>query len=304
MRIVLAGSRLTPEPPADEVPLFEALRDRHVDPCWLVWEDAVPPPGCVVVPRATWTYHRALAAYREWLSAARDRGCRFVNSLDTIVWNLDKGYLLGLEARGVPIVPTVRTDIGAVPDLALLFQRIDRGSGLVLKPAVSASGDDTWLAQAPDVRACGRWREAAASRPHLAQPYLPEIAEDGEWSVVIIDGDVVHVVRKRAAAGEFRVQHEHGGSKELVETAEAPPPVLETAVATWDALPETPCYARIDLVRTGDQALLMEAELIDPELYLTMSGGAAGALADAILAVPSTPAGAAGSSSAERAADS
>ncbi len=336
--VALVGCRSQTAPPADERPLLRALAERGAPVDWIVWERTAPAPGSVVVPRATWTYHRSVTRYRAWLAHAEAEGCGFVNPLAAIRWNLDKAYLLELASAGVDVIPTRRFDAGAAPPLHEVLRwaaaaggfedgRSDGGAGrgpgtgnarVVLKPAVSASGDDTWVASQPpgleaavagvdaaaavkgdEAAAEARWADATAARPHLAQPFLREVLDEGEWSVVVIAGAITHVVLKRPLDGEFRVQGERGGSKERIPESDVPRSVALGAIEAWGALPGRPAYARMDGVRVGDRFLLMEAELIDPELYLTMSGGAAAdALADAIVAA------AEGSASAARASAS
>ena len=43
-------------------------------------------------------------------------------------------------------------------------------------------------------------------------------------------------------------------------------------------------YARVDLVGTADAPLVMELELIEPEIFLPMADGSADRLAEAVLA--------------------
>ncbi len=45
----------------------------------------------------------------------------------------------------------------------------------------------------------------------LLQPFVPSIQARGEVTVVMIDGQHTHAVRKIAAEGDFRVQDDHGG---------------------------------------------------------------------------------------------
>jgi glutathione synthase/RimK-type ligase-like ATP-grasp enzyme len=100
----------------------------------------------------------------------------------------------------------------------------------------------------------------------MVQPYLPAIADEGELSFVFIDGALSHALRKRPARGDYRIQSLYGGTEE----AHAPSPEeVSTARAVLAALPApAPLYARIDMVRADDGALLlMEAELIEPYLY-------------------------------------
>ena len=100
----------------------------------------------------------------------------------------------------------------------------------------------------------------------MLQPYLPQIASEGEYSFLFVDGQFSHALCKRPAEGDYRVQSLYGGTEEAVSPDGAD---LAAAQAVVDAIPfETPLYARIDMVRgIGNELLLMEAELIEPYLY-------------------------------------
>jgi len=57
----------------------------------------------------------------------------------------------------------------------------------------------------------------------------------------------------------------------------------QTAESILGLIPETPLYARIDLVRDdSDEFCLMELELIEPALYLRMNENAAGLFAETV----------------------
>lgn len=97
---------------------------------------------------------------------------------------------------------------------------------------------------------------------------------------MVIDGEVTHAVRKRARAGEFRVQDDHGGSVAREPVHRDLARAAERAVA---AAPLTPLYARVDLVETADRPVLMELEAIEPELFFRHHEAAAERLAVALL---------------------
>jgi len=76
-------------------------------------------------------------------------------------------------------------------------------------------------------------------------------------------------VRKVAAAGDFRVQREFGGAFTVVEPSAAEIAVAEAALAV---APAPPFYARVDLIPDADgRPLVMELELIEPDLYLDLT---------------------------------
>jgi glutathione synthase/RimK-type ligase-like ATP-grasp enzyme len=121
----------------------------------------------------------------------------------------------------------------------------------------------------------------------MVQPFLPEIQE-GEWSLVFLGGEYSHAVVKRPADGDFRVQHDFGGTVErrepegsLIEDARN---VLRAAAkATKTAIGDI-LYARVDgIVRDGG-LLLMELEVIEPVLFFSHAPGAAARMAELIVA--------------------
>jgi glutathione synthase/RimK-type ligase-like ATP-grasp enzyme len=112
---------------------------------------------------------------------------------------------------------------------------------------------------------------ALLARKHtlMLQPYLPEVEADGEWSLLYFDGEFSHAVRKRPKAGDFRVQEKHGGGH---ERAEPGPELVAQGRTVLAALPglgfDTCLYARVDGVVSGGRLLLMELEVLEPQLFL------------------------------------
>jgi glutathione synthase/RimK-type ligase-like ATP-grasp enzyme len=116
----------------------------------------------------------------------------------------------------------------------------------------------------------------------MIQPFLPSVLEHGETSLVYIDSQLTHVVRKRPKAGDFRVQ---GSWEGTIESAKATPGEIEVAQAAMDCLDAQPLYARVDLVLGLDQRpSVIELELVEPILYFEQNLEAARLLADAIAA--------------------
>lgn len=231
---------------------------------WTSWD--------LVVLRSTWDYHEAPAEFLGVLEGIRGAGVPLLNPLELVRWNLTKGYLRELEEEGVPVVPTLWRDGLAPGAVAALWAEVG-GDALVVKPQLGASAVGLVVVDrdtGPDgVRAV---EKAYAHRPLMAQPRLTSVSSEGEYSVVVFDGDVSHAVGKRPAAGDPRAQEEHGASLEAVPVSEE---LAQAVGRTLEALERRavarPLYARVDLARGEDgHLLLMELELIEPSLYLRM----------------------------------
>jgi glutathione synthase/RimK-type ligase-like ATP-grasp enzyme len=254
----------------DDHLLARALQDRGASSAFVCWDDPSvqwPSIGTAVI-RSTWDYFHRLDAFLGWADHV-DAVTRLRNDAPTIRWNAHKSYLLDLEAQGVPVVPTTVVRKG---------ERASIPSGpVVVKPAVSGGAHRTTRdATQADLDAL------VADVDALVQPYLAAI-EQGETSLICIDGTVHHAVHKVPAPGDFRTQEHLGAEVTLIEPTDAQVACARAALA----VPATmPLYARVDLVSSEDGPVLMELELIEPTLHLAEHVETAGALADAILRGP------------------
>ena len=242
----------------------------------------------LAVVRTPWDY----TADRDGFLAWAERTARQVpleNPPDVLRWNTHKSYLIELEERGVPVVPTAWLAQGDRVDLAALCAT--RGwSEIVIKPAVAAGSDGV-------LRTDARASDQVAAQDHLdtllaagdamVQPFRRRI-EEGELSLVAVEGRVTHAVRKLPAVGEYRVQGRFGGRyAPEVASAEA------VALAEWilEAVGVPLLFARVDLVLADDGTLeLGELEATEPDLYLEHSERGTEALVDAILRRAARPA--------------
>lgn len=257
------------------IAMYRELLGGHgigVDP--VPWPDAKPDQPALA--SLAWGYHLQPARWDALLAGWPDDRL-LLNPPAVLRWNTDKIYLADLAAAGIATVPTHFADVAH--DEALAAARAAFGVGeLVVKPRVSASATSTSRV-AP-----------GASAPNLAgamiQPFLPSVQDAGELSIFYFAGRRAHAVRKVAAPGDFRVQREYGGAFTVVEPDAAELAVAQAALA---AVPEPPFYARVDLVPdAGGRPLVMELELIEPDLYLDLApdrgAGFAAALAERLRA--------------------
>jgi glutathione synthase/RimK-type ligase-like ATP-grasp enzyme len=278
-RVALAASAAYSGRREDESLLAGALSPFDIDAEPVVWSDATDWNRFdAVVVGACWDYHLRHQSFLSWTRALEDLGAALWNPAETLRWNHHKSYLLELAARGIPVVPTRFFKQGEAAELAALFRDFD-AERMVIKPAISASAHRTWILNRADERGEAELRAAISEGDTLAQPFVAEIAADGEWSLVFIDRRYSHAVLKRPAAGEFRSQLDYGGSA-IVERA--PRDLVDFADGVLAAADHDALYARVDLVVAPAGLLLMEFELIEPELFLRYAPGAAERLAEAI----------------------
>jgi hypothetical protein len=272
MRIAICGSQHGNEsPPASDRRLGEALRQLgcRVKFCpW--WDQNEEWRSCeAVLIRSCWDYHLRQEEFCQWLARLESSSLRISNPLPAIRWNMDKAYLQELQLAGIRIPPTCWLKSGAIGDVGSICA--GRGwAEAIVKPSVSASA---WL-----TRRCAR---GAVSGPALVQEFVPEISTRGEWSLVYLGGRFSHAIHKLPAIGDFRVQESFGGT---VQAAQPSLAMIDFADRVLTASPYQKPIARVDIVdSTNHGLLLMELELIEPELFLSNSLLAKSA-AEAVLA--------------------
>ena len=270
--------------PDDQI-LVDELRRRGHQVTSVVWGcsvEALRNQFDLLVVRSTWDYMDSEESRRQfvtWLSDLEQAGVVVENHPQVMLWLTDKSYLLDFAAVGVPIVPT--RIVGAGESLSLV-QHFDRHGPLIVKPAISAAGAGLMLLQSRD-EASTFQREFVTrcqTGSQLVQPFLPEIRDRGEWSLVYLDGRYSHAVHKLPAAGGILVHAEQGGSLRFA----APPAAARTltdlvvdrchaaisrtrpeAKLLQDAFP--PLYLRIDVIETAAGTVVSECEGVEPELF-------------------------------------
>ncbi len=268
-RVFCVTCRELPEPDPDEPLLRAAVEDAGADYGLVAWDDPDVDWSAadLVVPRSTWDYYERPEAFLAWARAV-DAVTRLENPLAVIEANLHKGYLLALEAAGVPVVPTELVRRGDGRTLASILEA--RGwDEVVLKPAVGAR---SWSNLRVDARsrAAGEAHLARLGATHdvLVQPYLRSVEGFGERSLVWIDGALTHSIRKEPRFGD---------ADESVSEVAIPPP--EGARALVDrvlgTIEDALLYARVDVVPDADGRLVtMELELVEPSLFLAQDRAA------------------------------
>lgn len=275
---------------AVDAPLRAALAERGAEIHEPMWqdEDVAWDRLDVAVVRTTWDYPAHRDAFVGWAARVGEATALW-NPAEVLRWNSHKGYLLELEERGAPIVPTAWLAQGDRADLAQIAA--SRGwSRVVVKPAVSSGSDG--LHRSDDLE--GETARAAAQH-HLdvllaghdvmIQPYLPTVETQGETSVVLFDGEVSHAVRKVPPRDEYRIQSQFGGVYTPVDVLDegAEP----AALARWvvESTGHELLYARVDLLRDEVGTWqVVELEATEPDLYLGTVPAAANTFAEAILA--------------------
>lgn len=215
---------------------------------------------CAII-RTTWDYVKRHTEFVEKLKFISTK-TKLYNDINTVQWNIHKGYLLDLEKRGVTIVPTLLFK----HDGPLNIPTSWKNEKFVIKPAISATSYRTHVMDADKILS-GSFRDDLVPGDWLCQPFVPHIIE-GEFSLVYFGKQFSHALVKIPKSGDFRVQEEFGGEILPYKPSEK---LLALGESIMKAIPQDLLYARVDVIPFENHYALMELELIEPSLYFRTS---------------------------------
>ncbi|HUS30621.1 MAG TPA: hypothetical protein VMZ53_19060 [Kofleriaceae bacterium] len=253
MKLRVATCTTLPEVDVDEAPLMSALAAANIDAELVAWDDPAadwdaPIPTII---RSTWNYALDLEAFLAWVDRAA-AAAPLINPPDVVRANVRKRYLLELASRGVPVIRTIL--LGKCDQLPAMAGRF------VIKPEVGAGSLDTKLFDKLDDAARAHAGHITARGNALMQPYVRSVEEYGERSVIFIDGELTHEIRKSPRfSGD-------------TESVTGPFPIADderaVAEAALEPYRDRILYGRVDMARDDSgQPMVMELELVEPSLF-------------------------------------
>jgi glutathione synthase/RimK-type ligase-like ATP-grasp enzyme len=213
------------------------------------------------VIRSTWDY---VPVRDRFLKKTKEisNETKLFNPHDVMSWNTDKKYLLDLEAKGVPIIPTkfVHNVEEAKGAISWAFAK---ANSIAIKPTVGAGARLAGKANSAPEALTFVEEILRAKRVAMIQPYVSSVDEEGEKAIIIINGQISHAARKVPAL----TVGGHGDAAGALEITDEIVEIVRTvseAVKEWDDL----LFARVDVVRLDNKLVLMELELTEPWLFM------------------------------------
>jgi glutathione synthase/RimK-type ligase-like ATP-grasp enzyme len=213
------------------------------------------------VIRSTWDY---VPVRDRFLKKTKEisNETKLFNPHDVMSWNTDKKYLLDLEAKGVPIIPTkfVHNVEEAKDAISWAFAK---ANSIAIKPTVGAGARLAGKANSAPEALTFVGEILKVNRVAMIQPYVSSVDEEGEKAIIVINGQISHAARKVPAltAGG------HGDAAGALEITDEIVGIVRTvseAIKEWDDL----LFARVDVVRLDNKLVLMELELTEPWLFM------------------------------------
>lgn len=286
MKIALITSLEDPDLCDDDLLVLPELRKLGIDAEAFVWDERTDFKNFdALIFRSCWNYHRKFPAFLSWLKLLESSVVKVFNPVPVSRWNLHKKYLLELKGKGIPVPELVFVNQGSIPgDLSTLLQKLGTDK-VVVKPAISLSGHETFLRDVQDLEQIKKdLAIILRDRDAILQAYVKEVKDFGEISLVYLNGKYSYALRKIPAENEFRVHQEYGGK----QIPFSPPANVLQEIEKLIALQPELLFSRVDIALVGKSYQLIEWEIIDPMLYLRNYPGAAKNFAAAIFSACSS----------------
>ena len=240
---------------------------------FVAWEDGwLHADPRVALISSTWNYQEHPEKFLGWLMTDSMSNLKLLNDLSLVQWNMHKQYLIELKNANINIPDTyILSSIELLSEAR--WRNIFQTKSAIIKPAISASASGTlfiddfrvWLEN-------HRWQNIHPNQDIILQPFLQSIQDQGEISLIFINGTFTHAKKKIPKQGDFRVQREFGGQLLIYHPNEIELQFAQSVMDACTELHHVPVYARVDICEDNDGSLaLMELELIEPELWLESS---------------------------------
>ena len=211
--------------------------------------------------RSTWDYLDQQELFLQVLAHIEASSCKLFNSLEAVRWNIHKHYLFDLENWGAPLIPTYLASQVEMDALHNIFAEHGWQTA-VIKPMVGLAASYTHKVTLDELE--DTLRTLKASHPQqefMIQPFLESVVTEGEWSFIYFNRKLSHVLLKKPAPNDYRVQGIYGGT---IHPAEPQAGDLSQAESVLKKLPFDILQVRLDFIRVDGHLSIIEVELIEP----------------------------------------
>ncbi len=221
-----------------------------------------------VIIRSTWNYQKDVKNFMLLLKEIDVSKASLQNPIDIVEWNLNKQYLKDLEDKNIKIVPSKWFKKFNAEEIIQSFSRFN-SKKIIIKPCISANADFTYALEPINaLKKLDDIKNNFVNKDFIIQPFIESIKSEGEYSLIFFGNILSHVLLKTPKIGDFRVQEEHGGNLKSIIKPEIE--LIQFGNNVIKNLPKLCLYSRVDVVRSKEEFLLMEVELIEPSLYFNM----------------------------------
>lgn len=248
--------------------LSSILTDLEINHEIVAWSDqnADWSKFSLLLIKSPWDYFDYYSDFLDWIKKIKELNIPVLNSLESLVWNSNKNYLIEIENKGFNVISGKLLPEGEKIDWTELLEDVEN-TPFIIKPLVSGGAKNTFKVDFNNVEEIRMKMDLLIrSEGFIAQPFVREIEEVGEYSLVFFNSVYSHAVLKSPANADFRVQHFFGGKISVIEPSES---LIKACQRYVDEFCKDSLYVRVDGVLIQGDFHLMELEMIEPYLFLS-----------------------------------
>lgn len=195
--------------------------------------------------RSVWGYHHNVERFLKFINNNKT-----INNKDIIINNIDKKkqYQI-LKTNNIPIIDTVFLDN--------IKEYKYNGEKIVIKPVISASGDNTFI-----INNINDLENVKKLNNIMIQPFISSVT-NGEISVIVIDKKVKYGIKRFPGVFTKYKKEEYININDLDNDIIATVNNIILIKEYKEAL-----FMRIDFIFDNSSYKIMEVELVDPNLFI------------------------------------
>jgi glutathione synthase/RimK-type ligase-like ATP-grasp enzyme len=263
----------------ESIYLEKELKKRGFKSTIVSWDDPTIQWGeaTLSISRTTSTYFNNPEKFIEWARKVEETSTLW-NSSPVMEWNYHKRYLIQLQKYGIPMPETILIPKDTEKSMDSILELIP-WDDFIMKPCIGAGsgGLQRFSKDSTDLEAHFRNLNRNGFKQvfnfgelefipcdTLVQPFIPEIIMNGEASLIFFGGKYSHSMIKKVKTGDFRAHPIWGAEVYRYYPSEEE---IDVALQSLEVVGHSTEYARIDMIPTSSDPLIIEVELIDPNLF-------------------------------------
>lgn len=210
----------------------------------------------IVICRSIGSVEVQIPKVRKHLKVLSMLRCLVINDPDAMNFGMTKHYLLLLQGAGIPVIPTRL--FPSSMDFEQFKISVGDLSNSIMKPVTGECGNSFSLVSEMNEESFAYKRDLIPT--WIVQPLVKGITQ-GEYSYVVIDGEISHVFKKMPQDGQYRVNSMWSGGHSQGEIDPRCSGIITQILDVW---PFPLLTLRVDFVYDNDTPLIMEVETVNP----------------------------------------
>jgi glutathione synthase/RimK-type ligase-like ATP-grasp enzyme len=216
----------------------------------------------IVIYRSLGAIEPRIFDFQKHLLNVKEKYSGFVvNDIEAMLFGVRKDYLLFLQKNSFPVIPSKKFKSGiSLEELKKdIFNQNEKLN--IIKPITGECGNSFYLVNevTQDIldykkTKVGGW---------IMQPLMNEIS-NGEISIIMINGEVSHAVKKIPSASDLRINERW--VSEIVQI-DPPAEVINLAKDIYNTWPFDLLTFRLDVIKTDIGYMIMEVETVNAGFY-------------------------------------